>query len=239
MLQKLCCHARILCAIPLLACATDESPTAPPVDAVDVTIAPSLSVMEPSEEELAQMPAAFRIAPSIFNARTAVGFTADGAYAQGRMDYFATDAEQDVTLTLRRDDRAVYSETAKEGQADFFPANRSMTTTASFSVSANCGNTAEGKTAHRAWHKFLVSGWKLLSWGHQAVPSGKSEPQPTCEELSPTPESGGGDGGGGDDPYDTGCESCQQWFWYEYGQVVDEWWECTPTDAYRCEGLAS
>lgn len=238
MIQKLCCYARVFAALPLLACATDESPTAPPADAIDVAAAPSLSLMEPSAEELAQMPSAFLIAPSIFNARTVVGFSPEGVWAQGMMDYFATNAEQEVTLTLRRDDRTIYSQTANGLQDDFFPANRSLTTAVSFGVSANCGNTAEGETAHGVWHKFLVSGWKLFSWGEFRIPSNKTASQPICEVPPPPTESGGGGGGGGDS-YDTGCESCQQWFWYEYGQIVDEWWECTPTDGYRCEGLAS
>lgn len=235
--------ARVLCAIPLLACASDKSPTAPPADPPEVTIAPSFATMEPSAEELAEMPEEFQTAPSIFNARTVVGFSpGDGAYAQGLMDYFASDAEQEVTLRLRRDDREVYSKTAKGVQEDFFPAPRSLTTTVSFAVSANCGNTADGNTAHRAWHKFIVGGWKYLSWGRGETSSGASATQPTCEELPPPPnsESGGSDGGGGGgDAYETDCVSCQQWFWYEYGQLVDEWWECTPTDPSRCEGLAS
>ena len=187
------------------------------------------------------MPAEFQAAPSIFNARTQVEFIeGEGVYARASMDYFATDAEQEVRLSLRRDDREVYSRTGKGIQEDFFPALRTLSTMVSFAVNASCGNSADGQTAHRAWHKFIVGGWRYLSWGRHEKPSGGTADQPLCPDLPPPPgsESDGG-GGGGADEYDTGCVSCQQWFWYEYGQIVDEWWECTPVDPYRCESLAT
>ena len=182
------------------------------------------------------MPAAFLTAPSILNTRTAVGFVdGSGVWAEGSMDYFATDAEQEVTLVLRSDDREVYRKSRKEAREDWLPASRSFHTMVSFGVSADCGHSADGETAHRAWHKFLIGGWKFLSWGHQIAGSGGDAAQSPC--AAPPPESSGSGGGGGE--YDTGCESCQQWFWYEDGQIVDEWWECTPIDPIWCEGLAT
>lgn len=239
MLSSLHHTARAICALSLLACASERNPTAPGRDSAAIAV-PLLeqAASEPSPEELAELPAEFQTAPSIFNARTEVEFTSDGVYARGTMDYFATDAEQDVTLTLRRDDREVYSRTARDVQEDFFPAMRSLSTIVSFGVDASCGNSADGSTAHRVWHKFIVGSWKYFSWGRDEEPSGDGAEQPACPEPAPPPTSEPGTGGGGGD-YDTGCVSCQQWFWYEYGQLVDEWWECTPVDAWRCESLAT
>jgi hypothetical protein len=45
---------------------------------------------------------------------------------------------------------------------------------------------------------------------------------------------GGGSGGGGGDPGED-CERCQQWFWYIDGEIIDEWWECTPVDPSSCQ----
>ncbi|HUF26455.1 MAG TPA: hypothetical protein VMM18_05665 [Gemmatimonadaceae bacterium] len=47
----------------------------------------------------------------------------------------------------------------------------------------------------------------------------------------------GGDGDGGYQDEIT-CWACQQWFWYENGQIVEEWWECHEVETWRC-GLAS
>lgn len=236
MISRIRSTTRALCALPFLACAGESGPSAPQADTAAFVPGPSLSTLQPSESELAEMPSEFHTAPSIFNARTVVAFTDDpGVYAEASMDYYATDAEQDVTLALRHDDREVYSKTARDVREDWLPAWRSLHTMVSFSVSATCGNSADGDTAHRAWHKFIVGSWKYFSWGRHETPSRGTAAQPQCA-TSPPPGSGGS---GGDDPYDTGCESCQQWFWYEYGQIVDEWWECTPIDASYCEGLAT
>lgn len=44
---------------------------------------------------------------------------------------------------------------------------------------------------------------------------------------------GGGGGGGGEEEE---CERCQQWFWYQNGEIIDEWWECTEVDPRWCSG---
>jgi hypothetical protein len=221
--------ARIGCALSLLACAGEKSPTAPPADPIG-TVVPSLSSYStaPTAEDFAEMPAEFQTAPSIISARTIVGFIdPEGVYAQGIMTYFATDAEQDVTLVLRDADSEVMRMTRRGSQEAFFPAMRSLRTNVSFGVNGSCGHRADGFSAHRAWHKFIVGGWKFLSWGNHQKASGGQAAQPAC----PPPSSGGG--GNGD--YDTGCQACQQWFLYEDGQRVDEWWECTEVDVERCD----
>ena len=228
--------ARICCALPLVACDSDRSPTEPSADPAAPTT-PSLTTyaMAPTSEELAALPAEFQALPSIISARTVVGFIdPEGVYAQGIMTYFATDAEQDVTLVLRNGAGEITRMTRRGGQEDFFPATRSLWTNVSFGVSRSCGHFADGHTAHRAWHKFIVGGWKFLSWGNHQVPSGDQDEQPACPE--PAPPSGPGRGGG---DYESGCQSCQQWFWYEYGQIVDEWWECAPVEADRCDYRAT
>jgi len=230
--------ARVGCALSFIACSSERTPTAPPVDVAEVTLPDGLrlSTMAPTPEELAEMPAEFSTAPSIFNPRTIVEFVADGVFAQGVMDYFATDAEQEVTLALSFDNGEISRTTAKGAQGDLIPWTRHMRTTTTLPVPGECGYSATGHTQHRAWHKFLVGGWKFLSWGEDERPSSNQKEQPACPPPPPPSPPGGGPG---EDPYDTGCQSCQQWFWYEDGVRVDEWWECTPIDPSYCEGLAT
>jgi len=42
---------------------------------------------------------------------------------------------------------------------------------------------------------------------------------------------------GGIDPSEGDCELCQQWFWYEDGVIIDDWWECEPIDSGYCDGM--
>ena len=227
--------ARTGCAISLIACADGSSPTALTHESADAPAPAVISLMmAPTPEELAEMPSEFAIAPSIISARTEVGFAeGDGAYAQGVMEYFATNAEQDVTLAVRKDGSEIARKTTRGVNDDFFPARRSLRTNVAIPLSGSCGHFADGQSAHRAWHKFLVMGWKLFSWGQDERPSQGDEEQVACPPPPPERDSGG------EDPYESGCQSCQQWFWYEDGQIVDEWWECTPTDSWRCDNRAT
>jgi len=232
--------ARIGCALSMLACDREQSPTAPSADPTAST-PPSLTTyaMAPTEAELAQMPADFRFPPSIISARTIVGFVdPEGVFAQGTMTYFGTDAEQDVSLVLRTVDREITKTTMRGTQEHFLPALRSMWTNVTLGVGGWCGHLADGHTSHRAFHKFIVGGWKFLSWGNHQKPSNDGQAQPACPEPPPPSETQSGAGRGGGD-YESGCQSCQQWFWYDYGQIVDEWWECTPVEADRCDYRAT
>lgn len=60
-------------------------------------------------------------------------------------------------------------------------------------------------------------------WEHDDQEDGIGAYLPLC----PSDPGGPGGGGGGEEP--GGCQGqviCQQWFWYENGVIVDEWWEC-------------
>ena len=225
--------ARLVCATSMLACASDNDPTAPPETSESLLpLRPMLMTEEPTVEEMAEMPAEFQENPTLLEYRTTVAFVEpDGVYAQGYMRYFATDATQQVSLTLRFDDRTVASTSVTGVRENFLPAERTLVTTAPLGVNGSCGHYADGHSSHRVWHKFLISGWKFFSWGTFQDGSYDQAEQPACPSS--------GTGGGGDQPYDTDCYSCQQWFWYEDGQILDEWWECTPIDARFCEGLAT
>lgn len=57
-------------------------------------------------------------------------------------------------------------------------------------------------------------------WSGGETKTGTVKVQPPC---------GSGGGGGGGESGGGWCEGtvvCQQWFWYENGEIVDEWWEC-------------
>ena len=230
--------ARAACAIVLSACADTADPVAPRAEGPASTVALSVDGTgpEPTPEELAEMPSEFATAPSILSASTSVGFEPDQgrAYAMGYMTYLASDASQDVVLDLRFQNDHIATRQVHGEQSDFLPWFRALVTPAHLGVSGTCGHLADGTTNHRAWHKFIVGGWKFLSWGNDAKPSSDSEEQPGCPPPPPPPPSGGG---GGDDEYDSGCELCQEWLYFIDGELVDVWWECQPIDDYWCDGL--
>ena len=227
--------SRVACAMVLSACAESTDPIAPPAEAPED---PSLYIGsgEPTAAQLAMMPAEFAQRPTILNYWTEVGFlpTEGRAYARGFMDYFATDAEQEVTLDLRFENTTVGTTRAVGEQSNWLPWVRMMFTTAHIGVSGTCGHLADGSSRHRAWHKFLISGWEFLSWGNYVRSSHDSEEQPACPPPPPPPTD---DPGGGDDEYEGDCELCQQWFYYIDGRIVDQWWECEPIDPSYCEDL--
>ena len=185
------------------------------------------------------MPPEFATAPSIGVYGTEVVFSVDKpqAVARAYMTYLATDATQDVQIDLRFENQEIASNSVKGVASDFYPWTRLLETRVAVAVSGSCGHLAEGTTTHKAWHHFTVTGWKTFEWGPDGVGSHGSKEQPACPEPPPSPESPDDGGGGGDDEYDSGCEVCQEWLYYIDGQLVDYWWECQPTDEYRCDGL--
>lgn len=227
---------RALCALALLACASETSPTAPPADApgeVALTVA-AHATTAPTPEELAMMPSEFSTAPSILSAKTSVGFVeGEGAWAEGVMEYYGTDAEQEVTLVVRNAEREVARKTVRGAQQDLYPAIRTLRTMNSIPLSASCGQIADGTTQHKAWHKFYVSGLRLFTWDTQEAPSlglARQAPCPAPPPVDQPPDDS-------EEGFDGGCERCQQWFMVIEGTVIDEWWECTPTDPAACVEL--
>ena len=233
--------SRFACGLLMLACADASVPSAPDVAASDDTpaLATSGSGSAPTEEDFASMPPEFRTTASIFTHWTEVGFLPDEqrAFATGYMAYLATNATQEVNLSLRFENQNVASTTARGEETDWLPAARVLFTTARLGVSGTCGHLADGATTHKAWHQFLVGGWKFLSWSNQVVSSGDSKAQPACEPPPPPPPPPGSGGGGNGDEYQGGCELCQQWFYFIDGYMVDEWWECSSIPDYYCEGM--
>ena len=231
--------ARVACAMVLSACADSTDPTAPRAESPNDVPALSLegSGPAPTPEELAEMPSEFATEPSINVYSTDVGFSSQEgrAFAHGYMSYLASDASQDVTLDLRFENDPIGSSNAYGEQSNWLPWVRTLATTAYIGVSGDCGHLADGRTNHKAWHKFLVGGWKFMSWGNEARSSADSREQPACPPPPPPPT--GTPGGGGDDEYDTGCEFCQEWLYFMDGELVDIWWECQPIDDGYCDGL--
>jgi hypothetical protein len=58
----------------------------------------------------------------------------------------------------------------------------------------------------------------LVAWGPFILWSGGLAQTGAPDVSAPC------DGGGGG--WCEGTIVCQQWFWYENGEIVDEWWEC-------------
>src|SRR5688572_22475207 len=142
--------ARIACVLSLLACADTDGPVAPASDSTAVALESlGASSMEPTPEELAELPPEFQQRPTIISMKTEVGFVkGDGAWAQGSMDYYGTDAEQEVTLTIYLGDTKVAEKTAKGVASHFFPTRRSLHTMVALPLSAACGHRADGHTQH-------------------------------------------------------------------------------------------
>jgi hypothetical protein len=89
------------------------------------------------------------------------------------------------------------------------------------------GKMTLSTTTWAEWHYMAVKG--LLPIRKGPVDDGDFD---ECKPSDPPPN-----GGGGFDPGEGDCEMCQQWFWYEDGEPVDEWWECWPIDPMYCEEL--
>jgi hypothetical protein len=236
--------SRLTCALVIAAC-NDNDPSAP----IDSAIAAPELMIEggagyPTAEEFAAMPAEFGLSPTLTRYWTDAGFIAheNKAYGQSFMEYWATNARQELKLDLRFEHGSPISKFALSENDNWFPAWRTLWTTTSLGVMGSCGHIVEGAATHSAWHKFLFDGWKALRWGDKTRPSSDSDFQPYCP---PPPQDGevddgegGGDGttsGGGD--YEGECEICQQWFYVIAGNIVDEWWECEPAPNSAC-GLA-
>jgi hypothetical protein len=227
--------SRIACGLLALACADGTDPTAPGAASTDAPQLATEGETGPTEADFASMPAEFRTAASIYAYSTDVGFNpaAQRAYAVGHMTYLATNATQSVNLSLRFDDRVIASNEAVGENSDWLPAARVLYTTAYVGVSGACGHLAEATTTHRAWHQFLVGGWKFLSWSNNARSSYDSEEQSACEPPPPPPPP---TSGGNPEEYESGCELCQQWFYVIDYRIVDEWWECSSIPEYYCQG---
>jgi hypothetical protein len=186
------------------------------------------------------MPSEFAMSPVILAYWTNVGFlpAESRAYGRGFMSYYATNAEQKVAFSLRFENSVIARTEAVGADSEWWPANRMLFTTAYLGVSGACGHLADGTTNHKAWHQFIVGGWKFFSWGDTGRSSSDSAEQPGCEPPPPPPpQPPPSSGGGNSDEYEGGCELCQQWFYVIDYQIVDEWWECSSTPDYFCEGL--
>jgi hypothetical protein len=109
-----------------------------------------------------------------------------------------------------------------------------------------CGLT--GKSRLIASASLQLKGWDgttFTFWSDAATREAPDVSQPACEPPPPPcdamgpggcdpDDGGGGGGGGGGGDYEEECYRCQQWFWYEDGQITDEWWECTEIDPSYC-----
>ena len=230
---------RLACATVLLACADSTDPAAPSAAlSLDEAPQPILESgeAEPTPAELAAMPMEFQTNPTLLGYSTNVAFTDGRARASAYMKYFATNAKQEVELSLRYENREIAVATGYGEDSNFLPSVRTLSTTAALGVSSACGHLADGRSVHTAWHQFIAGGWKFLSWGTTARSSQDDDRQTPCEPPPPPPSTA--PPAGPDDPggYEPVCEFCQQWLEFTYwGQLIAIWWECEPVDMSYCE----
>jgi hypothetical protein len=229
MIRHLQSLARFGCAMIMLACASDEGPTAPESGSRNPAPPPSLSTegAEPTPEELATLPPEFSEESTILAYDVEAGFSeGDGAFAEASMTYYATNAEQEATVTVRAGSTQIGTKTGRSVRHNFLPSTRTMHTIIGLPFAGACGHIADAKGQHKAWHQFFVVGWKFLTWGAKEEPSSNYARQRECEARTPR-------GGSGDDPYEGGCEVCQQWFYVFQDGTVAVWWDCWDVDSCR------
>src|SRR5687767_5775876 len=162
MIRHLQSLARCGCAMIMMACATDQAPTAPHPDLPDRAPGASLSTVgvAPTAEELASLPPEFSTPTSILDWGVTADFTDDGAYAQSYMTYFATNAEQDATITVRLGNTQIGTKTGRSSRHNLLPAVRTLFTIVGLPFAGACGHLADAQGRHKVWHQFLVLGWK-------------------------------------------------------------------------------
>jgi hypothetical protein len=195
------------------------------------------------------MPSAFLAAPLIDGGNVDVGFTQTYAYAVANMRHYSSHGRTHLTLTLKRGETVVDSDTASSLNEELLPRWNTMVTRVVLSTPAPCGYRADARAVFSAWMAFPIPRTgTLFSWGHVQQPFPGTASQPACP---PPPGGSGGDeeddyyfintGNGenedGGEVYDGSCETCQLWLAFVNGVYVTYWWECTEVDPEYCESL--
>ncbi|MDP9200689.1 MAG: hypothetical protein M3P26_01985 [Gemmatimonadota bacterium] len=126
---------------------------------------------------------------------TDAGFVdSTNAYGMAYMKYWATNADQTVTMGLRYNNSSVGSNTSRDAADDLVPWSRELRSVTSMGINARCGFLVDATGTHSVGMKFIASGAQgWLEWGKSTVSDTHSAAQAACT----TNTGGGGTGGGG------------------------------------------
>lgn len=90
-----------------------------------------------------------------------------------------------------------------------------------------CGKSVLGSGWGEVFNEVSLVKYFIPPFGHVYKQGSNEDHAPSC----PPPGNGGGGGGGGGE----GCYYCEYWVWEdEFGNIVEEYWECTPIDPAYC-----
>jgi hypothetical protein len=155
--------------------------------------------------------------PGLINLHwTDAGFTGStSAWAEAYMKYWATNADQTVSMSLRYKGSPVGSNSSHDANDDLFPGSRELRTDTGMGTISSCGFLSDATGTHSVGMKFLASGAQgWLEWGKSTVSDYHSASQPACTTA------GGGQSlaSGG-----TGYVVCYYWIYTDaYGNYLGE-----------------
>lgn len=172
------------------------------------------------------VPEEFETPPTILSYSSHVWYSGATASTLASMEYWGNRAEQTAQLGVRPvGGELQWSQQFSDSHAELFPWTRVLNTYGEIYTGQSCGHRAEGYSSHKTWHQWDPLGFQ---WGMKTGNSQAWAEQDPCSGGG----GGGGNGGGGGEGQ---CFLCQQWFWYENGEIVEEWWDCWPIDFWYCE----
>jgi hypothetical protein len=130
------------------------------------------------------------------------------AWGEAYMKYWATNADQTVSMGLRYKNSSVGSNSSHDANDDLFPASRELRTDTSMGITGSCGYAIDATGTHSVGMKFLASGAQgWLEWGKSTVSDTHSATQSAC----PTTSGGGQSLASGG----TGYVVCYYWIYYD------------------------
>jgi hypothetical protein len=152
-------------------------------------------------------------------------FTPGKAEGNVNVCIVATYVEADLELSLHHAGQQVATAgPVTNAESNHWPWDETTANVNTYiSTGLTCGAKLDAYGNYLAKNIFWVTG---VEWGQIVDSDTNSESQAACQEPGGFGEPYGGEGE---------CYICQQWFWYENGEIVDEWWDCEPTDPELCE----
>ena len=131
------------------------------------------------------------------------------AWGEAYMKYWATNADQTVSMGLRYNNATIGNNSSHDANDDLIPWSRELRTDTGMGIAGSCGFAIDATGTHSVGMKFLASGAQgWLEWGKSTVSDYHSAGQRTC---STTTSGGGGSLG----TTLTGYVVCYYWIYYD------------------------
>lgn len=221
--------------VPRLASVTSQDRPSPSVTdpSEDGAQPPSDGEAQPPSDGEAQPPSEGEAQPSsdgyppefdqpadVPNAWTRVGIGADVVGAEAYMEYFASSAEQTLSLVILADGRQIAAAPPARSAARWpFPVFGSLRTFASVPVATTCGIMGLASAVHRAQNELAIPGKSPWVFSDRTRSTSGTAGEPVCDDPTrpPPPQPpAGGEGGGGDAPQDDNAAFLSCWWILTY-----------------------